>query len=99
MIPTLLKENQNHIVRPKKLMSSNPSHLSFEEILKLASERIKHHVPRQVGDLTGPQASLGGKQNDHTVAKGCRVQVAKIRRSWISLVESIFACLPGTVSR
>ena len=70
MIPTLLKENQNHIVRPKKLMSSNPSHLSFEEILKLASERIKHHVPRQVGDLTGPQASLGGKQNDHTVAKG-----------------------------
>jgi len=32
--------------------------------------RIKHHVPRQVGDLTGPQASLGGKQNDHTVAKG-----------------------------
>jgi outer membrane immunogenic protein len=25
MIPTLLKENQNHIVRPEKLMSSDPS--------------------------------------------------------------------------
>jgi hypothetical protein len=25
MIPTLLKENQDHIVRPEKLMSSNPS--------------------------------------------------------------------------
>ena len=32
--------------------------------------RIEDHVPGQVGDLTGPQASLGGQQHDHTVAEG-----------------------------
>ena len=31
---------------------------------------IDHHVPGQVGDLTGPQASLGGQQDDHTVTEG-----------------------------
>ena len=30
---------------------------------------IKHHVPGQFGDLTGPQASLGGQQDDHTIAE------------------------------
>ena len=32
--------------------------------------RIKHHVPGQFGNLTGPQASLGGKQDDHAIAEG-----------------------------
>ena len=31
---------------------------------------IEHHVPGQVGDLTGAQASLGGQQDDHTVTEG-----------------------------
>ena len=31
--------------------------------------RIEHHVPGQVGDLTGPQASLGGQQHDDAVAE------------------------------
>ena len=31
--------------------------------------RIEHHVPGQLGDLTGPQASLGGKQHDHSVTE------------------------------
>ena len=31
--------------------------------------RIEDHVPGQVGDLTSPQASLGGQQDDHTVAE------------------------------
>ena len=31
--------------------------------------RIEDHVPGQVGDLTGPQASLGGQQDDHTVTE------------------------------
>ena len=30
--------------------------------------RIEDHVPSQAGDLTSPQASLGGKQDEHTVA-------------------------------
>ena len=36
--------------------------------------RIDHHVPGQVGDLTGPQASLGRQQDDQIVAE--RVPVA-----------------------
>ena len=32
--------------------------------------RIEDHVPGQVGDLTGPQASLGGQQHDHAVTEG-----------------------------
>src|SRR5580704_3372715 len=28
---------------------------------------IEHHVPGQLGNLTGSQASLGGKQHDYTV--------------------------------
>jgi hypothetical protein len=35
-----------------------------------AKNRIEDHVPGQVGDLNGPQASLGGQQDDHTVAEG-----------------------------
>ena len=31
---------------------------------------IEDHVPGQVGDLTGPQAGLGGQQDDHAVAEG-----------------------------
>ena len=31
---------------------------------------IEDHVPFQVGDLTGPQASLGGEQDDHSIAEG-----------------------------
>ena len=31
--------------------------------------RIEDHVPGQVGDLTGPQASLGGQQHDHAVTE------------------------------
>ena len=30
---------------------------------------IKHHVPGQMGDLTGPQTSLGGQQHDQTIAR------------------------------
>ena len=30
---------------------------------------IDHHVPGQVGDLTGPQASLAGQQDDHSVTE------------------------------
>ena len=30
---------------------------------------IEHHVPGQVGDLTGPEARLGGKQHDDTVTE------------------------------
>ena len=35
-----------------------------------AAGRIEDHVPGQVGDLTGPQASLGGQQHDHAVTEG-----------------------------
>ena len=31
---------------------------------------IEHHVPGQLGDLTGPQARLGGEQDDHPIAEG-----------------------------
>ena len=31
---------------------------------------IEHHVPGQLRDLTGPQARLGGEQDDHPIAKG-----------------------------
>jgi len=32
--------------------------------------RIDHHVPGQIGDLTGTQARLDGQQDDHTVTEG-----------------------------
>ena len=38
---------------------------------------IEHHVPGQVGDFTGAQASLGGQQDDHTVTKGMPGAVGK----------------------
>jgi len=58
MIPTLLKENQNHIVRPKKLMSSNPSSLCFVEIKRhdtplLGSDQYRRDVWPPSSDLAG----------------------------------------------
>jgi hypothetical protein len=62
------------------------------------ARRIEHHVPGQLGDLTGPQGRLGGEQDDHPIAEGCRVQSAKTRRSLTSFSESIFVCLPAISS-
>jgi hypothetical protein len=34
------------------------------------ASRTDHHVPRQVGYLTGPQAGLGRQQHDDAVTQG-----------------------------
>ena len=59
---------------------------------------IEHHVPGQVGDLTGAQAALAASKTITRLRRGCRMQVVKTRRSLTSPTESIFACLPAIVS-
>ena len=56
---------------------------------------IEHHVPGQVGNLTGPQARLGGQQDDHAVtermsgATGKNQEVADVaKRKYFCLLAS-----------
>ena len=59
------------------------------------ASRIEDHVPGQVGDLTGPQASLGGQQDDHTVTERVPGAARENQEVVDVAMESIFACLPG----
>ena len=54
--------------------------------------RIDHHVPGQVGDLTGPQASLGGQQDDHTVTEGMSGATGK-NKEVVDVAKRKYFCL------
>ena len=53
---------------------------------------IEHHVPGQVGDLTGPQASLGGQQDDHTVTEGMSGAAGK-NKEVVDVAKRKYFCL------
>ena len=53
---------------------------------------IEHHVPGQVGDLTGAQASLGGQQDDHTVTKGMSGAAGK-NKEVVDVAKGEYFCL------
>ena len=53
---------------------------------------IEHHVPGQVGDLTGPQASLGGQQDDHTVTEGMPGAAGK-NKEVVDVAKREYFCL------
>jgi hypothetical protein len=61
--------------------------------------RTDHHVPGQVGDLTGRNPALAASNTITQLRSECRVQLAKTRRSLTSPRERTFACLPAIVSR
>ena len=54
--------------------------------------RIEDHVPGQLGDLTGPQASLGGQQDDHPVAEGMPGAAGK-NKEVVDVVNREYFCL------
>jgi hypothetical protein len=60
---------------------------------KLAA-RVERHVPGQVGDLTGTQASLDREANNHTITEWVsgRTGVGE-ELGQLAVVED-FACLP-----
>ena len=53
---------------------------------------IDHHVPGQVGDLNGPQASLGGQQDDHTVTEGMPGAAGK-NKEVVDVAKRKYFCL------
>ena len=60
--------------------------------------RIEDHLPREVRNLSGSQASLHREQDDDAVSKRIPSRSANSRRLSIWLVAKIFACLPGIFS-
>jgi hypothetical protein len=55
---------------------------------------IEHHVPGQLGDLTGTEASLGGQQDDHTVTEGMPGATGK-NQEVVDVAKGKYFCLPA----
>src|ERR1022692_3877673 len=58
---------------------------------------IEDHVPGQLGDLTGPQASLGGEQDDHTVTEGMPGAGGKNQEVFHVVKRKYFCLLTGHI--
>ena len=59
---------------------------------------ILHHVPGRFAISPARRPALVASDTITQLRRRCRVQVAKTRRSLMSSRESIFACLPDTLS-
>src|ERR1022692_1065584 len=58
---------------------------------------IEDHVPGQLGDLTGPQASLGGEQDDHAVPEGMSGAGSKNKEVFHVVKRKYFCLLAGHI--
>jgi hypothetical protein len=56
------------------------------------SGRAKHHIPGQLGNLTGTQARLGGKKDNHTVTEGIPSAGSK-NQEVVDVVQGKYFCL------
>jgi len=57
-----------------------------------------HHVPGQVGDLSGAQASLGGQQDDHAVTEGM-TGAARKNQEVVDVAKREYFCLFASQSK